>query len=915
MCVLQDFEALTPNLLARTIETVEGGGLVILLLRSMKSLKQLYTMTMDIHSRYRTESHSDLVGRFNERFILSLSSCQTCIVVDDQLNLLPVSSSVLNIQSIPAKTEENSLTPNQIELKKLCDSLKDTQPVGSIIECCKTFDQAKIVLKFIDLITDKSLRHTAVLTAARGRGKSAALGLAMSAAIGFGYSNIYVTSPSPENLKTLFEFIFKGFDSMDYQEHIDYDTIQSTNSEFNKAIIRVNIFRQHRQTIQYIHPSDSAKLGQCELLVIDEAAAIPLPLVKNLLGPYLVFLSSTINGYEEQLRQQSTSFSSSTISHSVDLGKQSQTTTTASGRTLTELELNEPIRYGLDDPVEYWLNNLLCLNCCQDPFKSGLNLSKLAIIRGSCPSLDQCSLYYINRDTLFSYHSASEAFLKRLIYLFVSSHYKNSPNDLQLLSDAPAHDLYCLLGPIDSSANNLPDILCAIQVCFEGELNKDVIKTQLQHGKRASGDLIPWTITQEYQDYNFGKLSGVRIVRIATNPDYQRMGYGTKALELLEKYFQGYITNLDEDNEQKSSNNADEIELINDDDITLLNETIVPRTNLPPLLTKLQERKPEQIDYMGVSFGLTSDLLKFWKKNAFIPVYLRQAVSDLTGEHSCIMLKVLHEEKHDKGSSSWLYSYYQDFRRRFLSLLSFQFRTFLPGMALNILQQTIYPEQKNAFTTSLLYQNFIDYDLKRMEAYSRNLVDYHLIIDLIPSIAQLYYSNKLQIQLNVIQMAILVAIGLQRKTIENLEQELNLPQSQLLALFNKIIKKTIEVINTTQEAELDVGFVKSLNTSNSMQPLDKSLQQELKEVTATIRERQSTELDRIMEKDLAQYSVKGHESLWQQELKNVADKPGVVSIPRTLAKRKDTEIESHFKDATVSKKHKKKKIGMNNKKF
>ena len=58
----------------------------------------------------------------------------------------------------------------------------------------------------------------------------------------------------------------------------------------------MNIFRDHRQTIQYIHPSDSAKLGQAELLVIDEAAAIPLPLVKNLLGPYLVFMASTING-------------------------------------------------------------------------------------------------------------------------------------------------------------------------------------------------------------------------------------------------------------------------------------------------------------------------------------------------------------------------------------------------------------------------------------------------------------------------------------------------------------------------------------------------------------------------------------------------------------------------------------------
>jgi tRNA(Met) C34 N-acetyltransferase TmcA len=46
MCILQDFEAVTPNLLARTIETVEGGGLVVLLLKTMTSLRQLYTMAM-----------------------------------------------------------------------------------------------------------------------------------------------------------------------------------------------------------------------------------------------------------------------------------------------------------------------------------------------------------------------------------------------------------------------------------------------------------------------------------------------------------------------------------------------------------------------------------------------------------------------------------------------------------------------------------------------------------------------------------------------------------------------------------------------------------------------------------------------------------------------------------------------------
>lgn len=31
------------------------------------------------------------------------------------------------------------------------------------------------------------------------------------------YSNIFVTAPSPENLKTLFEFIRKGFESLEYK--------------------------------------------------------------------------------------------------------------------------------------------------------------------------------------------------------------------------------------------------------------------------------------------------------------------------------------------------------------------------------------------------------------------------------------------------------------------------------------------------------------------------------------------------------------------------------------------------------------------------------------------------------------------------------------------------------------------------
>jgi hypothetical protein len=59
---LQDFEALTPNLLARTVETVEGGGIVIMLLSNLCSLTQLYTLTMDVHARLRTDAHQTVTG-------------------------------------------------------------------------------------------------------------------------------------------------------------------------------------------------------------------------------------------------------------------------------------------------------------------------------------------------------------------------------------------------------------------------------------------------------------------------------------------------------------------------------------------------------------------------------------------------------------------------------------------------------------------------------------------------------------------------------------------------------------------------------------------------------------------------------------------------------------------------------------
>lgn len=157
-------------------------------------------------------------------------------------------------------------------------------------------------------------------------------------------------------------------------------------------------------------------------------------------------MASTINGYEgtgrslslkliDQLRKRAADSQTSSWrtnsymykGNAKDKLAEETAAKTSAGRRLRELELEEPIRYSAGDPVEEWLCHTLCLDATK---------LKHRLVSGT-PHPDKCELYAVDRDTLFSHHKVSEAFLQRIMSLFVASHYKNSPNDLQLLSDAP----------------------------------------------------------------------------------------------------------------------------------------------------------------------------------------------------------------------------------------------------------------------------------------------------------------------------------------------------------------------------------------------------------------------------------------------------------------------------------------------
>lgn len=228
MCVLQDYESLTPNILCRTVETVKGGGIICLLLHSFSSLQQLYSLSMDIHQRYKTEAFSDVYPRYTERFLLSLVSCRRCLILDDELNILPVNGS--SHQTCPDAEVLKQQQQDQEQLQQIKDKVQHAPPLDSLVRLCVTKDQANAVLAFLDCLCNcKSFRtrgvsseaaagashkasdgyQTVALTAGRGRGKSAALGLAVAAAVALDVGSIFICAPSAENVQTLFEFIQK----------------------------------------------------------------------------------------------------------------------------------------------------------------------------------------------------------------------------------------------------------------------------------------------------------------------------------------------------------------------------------------------------------------------------------------------------------------------------------------------------------------------------------------------------------------------------------------------------------------------------------------------------------------------------------------------------------------------------------
>ncbi len=325
------------------------------------------------------------------------------------------------------------------------------------------------------------------------------------------------------------------------------------------------------------------------------------------------------------------------------------------------------------------------------------------------------------------------------------------------------------------------------------------------------------------------------------------MGYGSVALQRLAAYYQGDIVPLTEHTEPTPTASRP----TTSGGGSLLTEELAPRKNLPPLLAKLSERAPEPLHYLGVSFGLTEPLYRFWKRAGFTAVYVRLTTNDITGEHTTIMFRTLRTASDDfECAPDWLPKFSADFKRRFMSLLGYDFRTLPIGLGLAVLDPhltTAEQEQTQNGAAALpagraaplskseLDALFSAYDLKRLEKYANQMLDYHVVMDLMPHLARLFFSERIPVHLSKLQAAVFLAVGLQLKPLEDVAAEFTLPMNQIMANFQKIMHKLARFLRKVQETAIERTLpAPARAVANSMAPIKESVDDELQRAIGEI---------------------------------------------------------------------------------
>jgi len=201
-----------------------------------------------------------------------------------------------------------------------------------------------------------------------------------------------------------------------------------------------------------------------------------------------------------------------------------------------------------------------------------------------------------------------------------------------------------------------------------------------------------------------------------------------------------------------------------------------------------------------------------------------------------------------------------------------------PVLAISILQnKNQATENRPDITAAELNVHITPYDIKRLELYTKNMADYHLVMDLIPILSRLYFLEKFgTVRLSAVQTAILLGMGLQHKSVDDIAAPLGLAGTQLLGLFNRTIRKMLDYMNGVLEKDLASQLTNyGDERAAAMLPVAESLAQELDSAADDLKKKQAKELSKLKKDNLSQYAIKGSEEAWSSALQTATPKLSV----------------------------------------
>ncbi len=307
-----------------------------------------------------------------------------------------------------------------------------------------------------------------MLVADRGRGKSAALGLAAARCLQRDALDIVVTAPARDNVERVFAH---------------------AAAELGVAPTGSSLVGPHGGALRFV-PLD-VLLGETTpaLVLVDEASGFALSLLQAArdLFPRLA-LATTVHGYEGSGR-----------------GFVLRLRADWRLRGLTELELTEPQRWHAGDPLERWCDEALLLT------------AEPALLDGPTDAP-----WYIEAVTAAEL-ARDDALLRQVFGLLVMAHYRTSPEDLRWLLDAP--DVHLLV------ARRVGQIIGVAVTVDEGGLSASLTADVIASRRRPAGHLAAQTMAFHLGVGDALRVRSRRVARIVVHPDARRQGVARGLIE------------------------------------------------------------------------------------------------------------------------------------------------------------------------------------------------------------------------------------------------------------------------------------------------------------------------------------------------------------------------------------------------